>query len=347
MRANYEIKETVAEIPKIELHLHLEGAIPIDTLFRLAQKSSVNSSVNSLDELRQKFVYKDFNQFLETWMWKNSFISTEEDFYTIAYQVLANLSQQQVFYAEIFYSPGEFTSQKNFSISGITESIIAGKNQAYLDFGIRCEFIIDLIRNHGPEKGWTYLDEVSPYLGHGVIGIGLGGSESIFPADPYIHIYEEAGNRGFKLVAHAGETDGADSIRTVVEKLSVERVGHGLRANEDPNLLLLLQEQQIPLEMCVMSNVKTGVCSSIDAHPIKDYYDLGLMVTVNSDDPTMFNSSLNHEYYLLMTKLNFTLTELKQLSLNGIDASFLTIEEKNRMKTVFADKWRQILSQYE
>ena len=251
---------------------------------------------------------------------------------------MRDLNAQHVKYAEAFYAPGGY-QDRGLSVQGITESLIAGKERAYQDFGIRCELIIDLIRAHGQEKGMFYLDEVTPYLGKGVIGIGLGGPEHDFPADPYKELYQEAKHRGFRLTAHAGEAAGAYSIRAAVEKLGAERIGHGLRAYEDPKLVSLLKERQIPLEMCVVSNVKTGVCESLEAHPIKHYFDEGLMVTVNSDDPTMFNTSISKEYLVLLQKLDFTIADLKQVSLNGIEASFLTREEKQRVRDQFEEEW--------
>jgi adenosine deaminase len=340
-----QIEQVIAEIPKVELHLHLEGAIPLETLFQFIQRKEPNSLIKSLDELRQKFTYTDFAHFIELWIWKNTFITDEGDFEEIAYQVLGDLSKQHVKYVEAFYSPGDFWEQ-GFSIPGITEAIIAGKEQAYRDFGIQSVFIIDLIRDHGPERGMRYLEEVTPYLGKGVIGIGLGGSEQNFPADPYAELYQEAKKRGFRLTAHAGEAENAQSIRTVIEKLGVERIGHGLRAYEDPELVALLKERQIPLEMCVVSNVKTGVCESVESHPIKDYFQKGLMVTVNSDDPAMFNTSLNQEYLVLAQQLGFTLDDLKRVSLNGIEASFLPDEEKERMKAQFEHTWQELLKKF-
>ena len=145
---------------------------------------------------------------------------------------------------------------------------------------------------------------------------------------------------------HAGEVMGAESIWAVVEKLGVERVGHGVRAYEDPQLVSLLKERQIPLEMCVISNVRTGVCRSIEAHPIKQYYLQGLMVTVNSDDPTMFNTSISEEYLVLVQKLGFTMRDLKCLSMNSIDASFMPDEDKKRMKSHFEKEWQQLIEEH-
>jgi adenosine deaminase len=340
-----KIEQFIAEIPKVELHLHLEGAIPMETLFNLIQRQGREPSIKTLDDLRRKLVYTDFTHFIEVWTWKNTFIKEEKDFGEIAYQVLGDLSQQNVKYVEAFYSPGDYWRQ-DLSVQGITKCLIEGKERAFHDFGIQSELIIDLIRDHGPERSMKYLEEVTDYLGKGVIGIGLGGSEQSFPADSYASVYQEARKRGFRLTAHVGEVTGADFIWTVVEKLGVERIGHGVKAYEDSQLVSFLKERQIPLEMCVISNVKTGACKSVETHPIKQYFQQGLMVTVNSDDPTMFNTSISQEYSVLVKKLGFTVNDLKRLSMNGIDASFMSEGDKKLMKSQFEKEWEQLLNKY-
>jgi adenosine deaminase len=340
-----KIKQLITEIPKVELHIHLEGAIPVETLFDLIQRQGREPSIKNLDDLRRKLTYTDFAHFIEVWTWKNTFIKEEKDFEEIAYRVLDNLSKQNVKYVEAFYSPGDYWRQ-GLSVQGITECLIKGKERAYRDFGIQSELIIDLIRDHGPKRSMHYLEEVMAFLGKGVIGIGLGGSEESFPADPYAFVYEEARKQGFRLTAHAGEAAGPNSIWAVIEKLGVERIGHGVRAYEDPRLVSTLKEKQIPLEICVTSNVKTGVCKSVDAHPIKQYFQKGLMVTVNSDDPTMFNASISQEYLALVQKLGFTVSDLKRLSLNGIDASFMSDGDKKSMKSQFEKEWEHLLNEY-
>ena len=338
-----QIIQLIAEMPKVELHLHLEGAIPLETLLQFIHRKEPHGSIQTLDDLRQKFTFTDFAHFIQMWRWKDTFITDERDFEEIAYQVLRELHRQHVKYVEAFYAPGGYLQRANFSVQGITAALIAGKEKAFRDFGIQCELIIDLIRDHGPAKGMEYLDAVTPYLGKGVIGIGLGGSEHQFPAEAYADVYREAKARGFRVVAHAGEAAGADSIWAAVEHLGVERIGHGVRAYEDPQLVALLRERQIPLEMCVLSNMKTGVCESVEAHPIKSYFEQGLLVTVNSDDPTLFNTPLNQEYIVLAQQLGFTISDLQHVSLNGIDASFMSEEQKASMRSHFQQQWQQLI----
>ena len=339
------IDRVIRDMPKTELHIHLEGAIPLETLFTLIQKRGGDPSVSTLEDLQRKLTYTDFEHFISTWTWKNKFIREERDFEEITYQALRTLSQQNVKYVEAFYSPGDFW-RHGLSVAAITEYTIKGKEKARRDFGIRSELIIDLVRDHGPNVGMQRLEDVEPYLGKGVIGVGLGGSEQAFPADHYETVYREAKHRGFRLTAHAGEAGGPESIWAAVKKLGCERIGHGVRAAEDPTLVALLRKERIPLEVCMISNVKTGVFESLEAHPIRRYFKDGLMVTVNSDDPTMFNTSITQEYSLLVRKLGFTLEDVKQLTLNGVEASFLPDVDKGSLKSQFENEWQRLFDKH-
>lgn len=332
----------IRDMPKTELHIHLEGAIPLVTLHQLIQRHGESESEMTIEDLKRRFTYVDFSEFIDAWVWKNAFIREERDFEEMAYQTLRQLSTQHVKYVEAFYSPGDYRRQ-GFSVEGITECLLAGKARALQEFGIRSELIVDLTRDHGPKVGMKRIDEVTPYLGKGVIGIGLGGSEKEYPADPYEFAYKEARRRGFRLTAHAGEAAGADSIWAAIKKLRAERIGHGVRSKEDPQLMRFLQHSQMPLEMCVGSNLSTKVVESLGSHPIKEYFDNGLMVTVNSDDPTMFNTSITQEYELLVKKLGFTLADIKRLTLNGVNSSFLTDEEKQHMRDDFNKEWHHLI----
>lgn len=212
-----QLERLVREIPKVELHLHLEGAIPLVTLFELIQRKRTEPSIRSIADLQKKLTYTDFAHFIKMWIWKNSFIKEEKDFEEIAYDVMRNLSEQNVRFVEAFYSPGDYQEQ-GLSVQGITECLIAGKKRAYRDFGIQSELIVDLIRGDGVDVAYHRLDEVAPYLGKGVIGIGLGGSEQKFPAIP-MHLFSK------KLKSEA-----SDSPPTRVRRLGQTLYGRSLKS---------------------------------------------------------------------------------------------------------------------
>jgi adenosine deaminase len=333
------------KIPKVELHLHLEGAIPLPTLLAFIRRAGTEPEIRTVDELRARLTYPDFQGFLDTWVWKNTFITEVEDFEGMAYAALADLHGQNVPYVEMHYSPGDYRD-RGFPVAGITEAVLDGAARARRDVGIASAFIVDLFWSAGAEVAARRMEEAAAYLGRGVVGVGLGGSEQYCPASTYVDVYREARRRGFRLTAHAGEALGPESVRAVIDELEVERIGHGVRAVEDPALLDLLKERRIPLEVCVTSNVRTGVYPSAAAHPIRDLYERGLVVTVNADDPTMFHTTLSDEYLILMRDLAFTPADLRALSLNGVDASFLPDDEKRRLRSRFEEEWDGLLSEY-
>jgi adenosine deaminase len=259
----------------------------------------------------------------------------------MAYEVLRSLSAENIRYVEAHYSPGDYYMQR-LKTAGITESVLAGVERARADFGIRCGLIIDLVRDHGPEVGMIRLNEATPYLGKGVIGVGIGGSEQEFPPGAYAGVYRAARDRGFHLTAHAGEAAGPESIVGAVMELGAERIGHGVRAYEDPEVVALLRAREIPLEMCIISNVRTGVIKSVAEHPVRDYFDGGLFITVNSDDPVMFNTTLTDEYLALAGELGFSHDEIKQIVLNGVRASFLPEKERGELLTEFETEFERL-----
>ena len=333
--ADADLCAFIANMPKAEIHLHMEGAVPIETLYEFARRPGVASGLESAEDLRARLAYRDFAHFIEMWTWKNTFIEAYADFEVMAYEVLGALRRENIRYVEAHYSPGDYYMQ-GLGTEGISESLLAGVERARADWGIRCGLIIDLVRDHGPEVGLVRLNEATPYLGRGVIGVGIGGSEQAFPPGVYAGVYREARERGFHGTAHAGEAAGPESIREAVTELEVERMGHGVRAFEDPEVVALLRARGIPLEMCVISNVRTGVIRSVAEHPVRRYFDDGLTVTVNSDDPVMFNTTLTGEYLALAGDLCFSREEIEEVALNAVRASFLPDEERLRMAAEFA-----------
>jgi adenosine deaminase len=332
------LREFARRIPKVELHLHLEGAIPLPTLLGFIRRAGTEPDVRTVDDLRARLTYPDFQGFLDTWVWKNTFITEVEDFEGMAYAALADLHAQNVPYVEMHYSPGDYRD-RGFTVDDVTGAVLAGAARARGYFGIRCALIADLLWGANVEESWRWMEEATPYLGRGVVAVGMGGCEGKSPARAYAELFREARRRGFRLTAHAGEALGPESVRAVVDELEVERIGHGVRAVEDPALLELLKERRIPLEVCVTSNVKTGVYPSAAAHPIRDLFGQGLLITVNADDPTMFHTTLSDEYLLLLRDLGFAPADLRTLSLNGVAASFLPDDEKAALRATFEAEW--------
>jgi adenosine deaminase len=318
-------------LPKVELHVHLEGALPLPTLWTLAQKYGTDPTLTSLEELRRRFTFRDFPHFIATWIWKNQFLREYEDFTFFSEATAHDLAAQNIRYAEVHFAPGDFAGH-GLQVGRLAEAIRAGLAKAP---EIEIKLIADLVRTSSLERAARTLPEVYEGRQAGIIGVGLGGPEQGYPPEPFAALYEEARRLGFHTTAHAGEAAGAESMWGALRSLKVERIGHGTRGFEDPALLDYLNEARIPLEMCPLSNVCTAVVPSLEAHPIRRYAEMGLLVTVNTDDPMMFNNSLAGEYRLLAERLGFRPGEVQKLILNGIRASWLPEERKEAMEAEF------------
>ena len=325
------MKNWYDRVPKVELHLHLEGAIPYEVLWELVRKYGGDPQVPNQAALLRKFDYKDFPHFIETWIWMIQFLREYEDFTLIAEAVASGLASQNIRYAEVFYSPPDFV-KRGLQLQRLTEAILAGLRRVQ---DIEIALIADVVRDAGPDNAVITLAQVCEVRNLGVIGIGLGGSEQRFPPEPFEKVYTQARRQGLHTTAHAGEAAGTESLWGTIRTLQVERIGHGVRAIEDEELLDYLVKTQLPLELCPLSNVRTGVVKSIDDHPARKLFERGLFITINTDDPKMFGNSLAEEYRLLEERQGFSRPELRSLIMNAISASWLSPERKQAMQAQF------------
>jgi adenosine deaminase len=315
-------------VPKVELHVHLEGAIPHDALFALIQKYGGDSSVPDASALARRFEYKGFPQFIEAWSWKNRFLREYEDFTHIAELTARDMAQQNVRYAEVFFSPSIFFVRHGLAVQEVAGAVRAGLSRVP---EIEIALIADLVRDYGPESEMATLEKLKEVKGQGIVGIGIGGSEHEYPPAPFKELYARAREAGFHVNAHAGEAASAQSIWDAIRELGVERIGHGTRAWEDPALMEYLIARRIPLEMCPMSNVRTGVVQSLREHPIRRYFSAGMIVTVNTDDPKMFQTRLAEEYRLLEQECGFSKSDIRELILSAIRAAWLPEDRKTSL----------------
>lgn len=321
------------QLPKVELHVHLEGAIPHDALFDLIQKYGGDPSVPDIAALAKRFEYKNFPQFIEAWAWKNQFLREHEDFTHIAELTARDMADQNIRYAELFYSPSSFV-RHGLGIQKLTHAIRTGLSRVS---EIEIALIADLIRDYGPETEMRTLKALNEVKELGIVGIGIGGSEHEFPPEPFQALYQEARRMGFRTNAHAGEAAGPESIWGVIRSLHVDRIGHATRAHEDPDLLDYIARHRIPLELCPMSNVRTGVVKSIADHPIRIYFDRGFIINVNTDDPKMFGTTLADEYRHLEEGCGFTRKDICRLVRLGIESSWLPEDRKHSLAARFEE----------
>lgn len=336
------IFQIIRNMPKVELHLHLEGAFTFENLYSLIEKYGGDPNIKNIDELRNFFTFKDFPHFLKTWYWKNRFFREPEDFENSTYHTIKNLAEQNVVYAEVFYSPWDF-EPNGLKVEEITEATISGIQKAETEYKIKIGLIADIVRNYGAEGSLKRLFQVTPFLNRGIIGLGLGGDEKGYPAEDFQVVFKKAKDAGFRLTAHAGEADGPNSVKDAILKLGVERIGHGVRAVEDDDVINIIKEKNIPLEVCITSNICTKIYSSVEDHPFKKMFEQGIIVTLNSDDPPMFGANITDEFLLVADKLNFCMEDVKLLSLNAVNASFLDQDAKTSLRNSFEKYWTNLL----
>jgi adenosine deaminase/aminodeoxyfutalosine deaminase len=231
-------------------------------------------------------------------------------------------------HAEVYVSVGVIR-WRGQDFEPIFEGMERGRERGQRDFAVSLLWIFDAVRHFGPEAAAEVFDLAGRYVDRNVVGVGIGGDERRGPAEWFRDLYKKAADQGLRLTAHAGETTGPESVWSALN-IGAERIGHGLSIAQDPELVEVLAHKQVPVEICLSSNLRTGVCAGFDEHPVKSFFDEGLMVTLNTDDPAMFQTSLNREYQMAMEQLGFSREHLREIARNSFEASFLPVEKKLR-----------------
>jgi aminodeoxyfutalosine deaminase len=314
-------------LPKAELHLHLEGTVTPETLVELSERHP--SGVLTIEQARALYRYVDFSGFLLAFKAITERLETPSDYELITYRMVEALSRQGVVHAEVYVSVGVVYYWRRVEFEPLFAGMERARLQAERDFGVTLYWIFDAVRHFGEEEAARVFRKAADMRREhaSIVGIGIGGDERRTGAEPFRELYRQARDAGLRLTAHAGETVGAEGIWGALN-IGAERIGHGLSAEHDPELMEVLSQRQVPLEVCVTSNVRTGCCTSLANHPVRRYFDAGLMVTLNSDDPTLFGSDLLGEYRLAQGRFDFTEEQLREVAANSIEASFLPAERK-------------------
>ena len=317
-------------LPKAELHLHLEGAIQAATLLELKHR---HGQSGSLAEVEKLYRYSDFDSFLIAFKAVTEHLRSPEDYELITYGLMQQLKEENILHAEIYVSVG-VCLWRNQDFPAIFEGLERGRQRGERDFGISVLWIFDAVRHFGAEAAQKVFELAVRYRDRNVIAVGIGGDEQKAKPELFRDSYAYAADHGLHLTAHAGETAGPESIWGAIN-LRAERIGHGLTAAQDPDLVEELAQRQVPIEICITSNVRTGCCKTVSEHPVKQYFDHGLMITVNTDDPAMFGTTLSHEYQLAQQAFGFTDEHLRELARNSFEASFLPAEKKLEFLNLF------------
>jgi len=328
------MEEFVAALPKAELHVHLEGSVEPETLWELAVRQGSALAAEGRQSLRALYATCDFNGFLQAFKTVCLHLQTPEDYELVTYNALRRLAAQNVKYAEVTLSAGAIL-WKGQDLDAIFPGVERGTARACQELGIRTQWIFDAVRQFGPEAAWPVARAAARWQDRGVIGIGIGGDEQGGPAEWFRDVFAFAREQALRLTAHAGETAGPESIRQALDVLGAERIGHGVAAAQDFSLMERLAIDQIPLEVCLTSNVRTAAVAELAQHPLRLFFDRGVRVSLHTDDPALFGTDLNREYLLAHTALGFSREELRRLAMNSFEAAFLSSEEKQSYLAAF------------
>ena len=313
----------IRSLPKAELHLHLEGSFTPETLVELRKRHGKQSTLAQAESLYQ---YRDFAGFLMAFKTLTEDLQTPEDYELITYRLMEQLKAENVLHAEVYVSVGVCLWRKQ-DFDAIFEALERGRERGERDFGTSLLWIFDAVRQFGPGAAQDVFVMAAKFRERNVIGVGIGGDEQKAPPELFREAYTYAADKGLRLTAHAGESAGPESIWGALN-LGAERIGHGLTAHQDPELIEELTTRQIPVEICLTSNLRTGCCGKISDHPVRRYFDQGLMLTLNTDDPAMFGTTLTREYELAQAEFGFTDEHLRELARNSFEASFLPPDKK-------------------
>ena len=322
------IETFVSGLPKAEIHVHHVGSASPRIVSALAERHP-GTVPSDLEELREFYTFRDFAHFIEVYLAVVDLVREADDVRMLTYEIAADMAAQNIRYAELTLTP--YTNVRaGVPIEAFVEAVEDARTAAERDHGVRLQWIWDVPGEFGVEAAAatvSYLDHAPSSL----IGFGLGGPEVGVPRPQFKPYFDEARARGLHSIPHAGETTGPDTVWDALRLLGAERIGHGTSSTQDPALLAHLAEHRIPLEVCPTSNIATRAVADLAEHPVKEMYAAGVLVTINSDDPPMFGTTLNREYEIAAELLSLDAAGVAELAKNAVRASFMSSTEKQRL----------------
>jgi adenosine deaminase len=322
------ILQFIASLPKAELHLHIEGTLEPEMAFQLAAKHGVALPYAGIEAMRQAYQFANLQSFLDIYYAGAELLRDEADFHALTAAYLRKAHSQGVVHAEIFFDPQTHT-QRGVAFDSVVGGIRRALLEAERELGITHRLILCFLRHLSAEEAMRTLEQALPF-GDVIAGVGLDSSESGHPPSKFAAVFDRARRAGLLAVAHAGEEGPAAYISEALDVLQVRRIDHGVRCEEDPELVRRLVRERVPLTVCPLSNIRLRVFDRMEAHNLKRLLDLGVCVTVNSDDPAYFGGYLLENYLAVQQALDLSKPDLALLARNSIEASFLAPSEQRR-----------------
>jgi len=324
-------------LPKVDLHRHLEGSLRLSTLMEIARRHSIPLELHlgtaELEPLIRFTVSEaaDFHRFLARFRLLRLFYTSEEAIRRMAYEAVADAALDHVRYLELRFNPAALAQAQGFQLEEVIEWVLEGVEQALHEFDIQVRMILTIVRGEDPELAWQIARLAVAYRSRGVVALDLAGDELQASARDLFPIFRWAREQGLFLTVHAGEVGPPANIRHAILIMGAHRIGHGIQAIHDVEVLRLLHERNIPLEICPTSNLQTGAVAGFHYHPLPDLYRLGLKVTLNTDDPSISDTTLTDEYLFAMAGMGLQWKDLLRILENAVEAAFLGPEERQAL----------------
>lgn len=329
------LRTVLFNLPKIDLHRHLEGSLRLSTLAEIARQHGVDLPSWSLEELRPYVQVvnedaPDFLAFLAKFKLLRRFYSTREAVMRVAYEAVADAAADNVRYLELRFNPVALALNQGFSFEDVADWVILAVNKAQNDYKIKVRLIVQIGR-HEPQYARQLAEIAAARQDRGIVALDLAGDEINHSVSGFVDVFLWAKEQGLHITVHAAEAGPASNVRTAIERLGAERIGHGIRAMEELSVIDLIRQRQVTLEMCPTSNLQTGIIPRLSQHPLFAFYQLGIPVTVNTDDPSISNTTLTDEFLVAARGARVPPSALRQMILNAARAAFLPEPEKSRL----------------
>ena len=322
------MKDFIDQLPKAELHLHIEGTLEPEQMFCLAQRNNIQLPFKTVDEVRAAYQFTDLQSFLDIYYQGAQVLVTEQDFYDLTWAYMEKIHRQQVRHIELFFDPQTHTD-RGISFSTVMSGIGRALEDAEARFGITSLLIMCFLRHLSAASALATLAQAQPFK-HLIKAVGLDSGEAGNPPEKFTEVFERAREQGYLCVAHAGEEGPADYIWQALRLLQAQRIDHGVRCDEDESLVAHLREQRIPLTVCPLSNTALRVYDKMADHNIARLLAQGLLVTINSDDPAYFGGHLNDNYAAVQSAFDLDAATLAQLAKHSFEASFMAAAAKQQ-----------------
>jgi adenosine deaminase len=336
------LRAQLQALPKVDLHRHLEGSLRLQTLAEIAREHGIDLPSYDIEYLRRFATVAgeewNFHRFLEKFHFLRQFYPTQAAVQRLAYEAVADAAADNIKYLELRFNPVALAREQGFSLDQVTTWVCDSAARAQRDYQVDTNLILQIGRDEPVDTACQIADIALAYRDQGVVGLDLAGDETKYPARRFAAVFQHAREEGLGVTVHAGEAGAAENVQEAIQWLGAQRIGHGVRAIENVDIVQLIRERGVALEICPTSNLQTGVVHRFWQHPLYDLFALDLRVTINTDDPSVSDTTLSDEYQAAMLAIGMTLKQIKQTILTAVDASFQPPERQRQMAREFREE---------